>query len=89
MKNDNSLDQENKVAPQYIPPSAQLIRNLAVETCSFLGRTNTQYTHPEIAGGLSNFLRFYAESVAKYASTGQFDPIAKKVVKQKGVTYGK
>ncbi|MBN8592759.1 MAG: hypothetical protein J0M33_13430 [Anaerolineae bacterium] len=90
MKNDdNQLDQQKKVVPQYIPPSTQLLRSLAIEACSVLGRTNTQYTHPEVVGGLSNFLSFYAESLAKYASNGQFNPSAKRVVKQKGVSRGK
>lgn len=89
MKNDNSLDQQNKVVPQYVPPSTQLLRNLAIEACSVLGRTNIQYAHPEVIGGLSNFLSFYAESVAKYASNGQFDPVAKRIVKPKEVSYGK
>jgi hypothetical protein len=90
MKNgDNQLDQQNKLIPQYTPPSTQLLRNLAIEACSALGRTNTQYTQPEVVGGLSNFLSFYAESVAKYASNGQFNPIAERVVKQKGMSHGK
>ena len=90
MKNDNNLlDQQNKVIPQYIPPSTRLLRNLAIEVCSTLGQTNTQYTHPEVVGGLSNFLSFYADSVAKYASNGQFNLTANRIVKQKGVSHGK
>ena len=90
MKNNAyQLDPQSEVTPQYISPSTQLLRNLATEVCSVLGQTNTQYTHPEVVGGLSNFLSFYAESAAKYASNGQFDPVAKRIVKPKEVYYGK
>jgi hypothetical protein len=88
-KDDNQFDQHNKLIRQYIPPSTQLLRNLAIEVCSVLGQTNNQYTHPEVVGGLSNFLDFYADSVAKYASNGQFNLTANRIVKQKGVSHGK